>query len=197
MNAVFDAANGTERALVDLAETADSLAIESTEMVAIAQYLEGEGLIKCIWTLGPTLPTVSLTHPGIVEIEEQRSAPTQSTSHFPAFNVITIHGDIVNSQLQQSSPGAQQQVEYNLDQRRQVQDFVAEVRRYLPELGLAEEDQNALEADLQTAEIQAKSPRPSTGIIKHCLKAIKAVLISAASTEVQSQLLDLLNHIPH
>jgi hypothetical protein len=138
-----------------------------------------------------------LTHQGVKEIEAQRSAPDQPTQHLPALNLITIQGDVVNSPLQQGSPGAVQQVDYSIDQRQQVLDFVSVAHEHLADLGLSEDDQAALQAHLTTAEAQSSSPKPAAGLIRGSLQAVKAVLLGAASSEAQTLLLELLNHIPH
>lgn len=197
MNALFDAADGRSGSFVDMTDLAPPLGLTEGEVGDAADYLEGEGLIVTARPLGALAPNAQLTHWGIKEIEQQRFHPAQPTAHFPAFNVINIHGDVNNAPFQQGSPGATQEVHYNQDQRKQVLDFVVEARSRVQALGLSPEDAAELEAHLATAEAQARAPRGVDSLIRGALDAAKAVLLAAATTEASTLLLNALSRIPH
>ncbi len=145
--------------------------------------------------MGSLLPNVRLTHRGVVEIEEQRTDPSQPTLHFPPLNVINIVGDVHNSPIQQGTSRSTQKVDYTSDDMDLVLQFVKSARDQLSSLDLPPEDQSVVRAYLASAEAQAKSPRPDSSLISRSLIAIKEIFTGAASSAGSALLLDLLTHI--
>jgi hypothetical protein len=109
LNAVYEASGGDEYIWPDWSELAQPLGFDERLTHRILDYLVGEGLLK-IWAAGH----VGITHEGIREVENARTHPNQSTHYFPPVNVIMI-GSMVNSVIQQASPGAHQAVQ--IDER--------------------------------------------------------------------------------
>lgn len=61
-------------------------------------YLKQEGLLRAAaWG------AVSITHAGVVEVEQSLTSPDLPTDHFPAStNIITVHASVIGSSLQQA-----------------------------------------------------------------------------------------------
>lgn len=197
MNALFDEADGSQFKIVDLGELGARLDITEDETGNAAQYLEGEGLIEAIWTLGSVTPAASLTHRGIKEIEQQRGQPAVPTEHFPAFNVVIAHGNIVNSPIQQASVSSSQTVNYSSDDRNRILELVKELRQVLAAAHFDAEDKDELLAEAATLEAQAGSPRPKHDYIKSSLQRIEQVFEKAAVGAAGAGLLELVRQIPH
>jgi hypothetical protein len=62
-----------------------------------------------------------------------------------------------------------------------INDYVRELRLNLQELNLPIEQQEELEAEIETIERQNKSPRPKTEIVSIALKSIASIAIGVAS----------------
>lgn len=199
MNALFDAADGSERNIVDLTQLGRQLDIADQDVSDAARYLEGEQLLKGIWPGGMHVPQAQLTHVGIVEIEEQRSEPTVPTRHFPSFNVINFHGDVVNSPIQQDSIGSTQTALYDYSSRdiTEIKTFTTEMRNHLDALGLDSKAYSEAEAELATIETEARSPKPHHQYISTGLEALETILSGAATSAGATLLLEMLQHLPH
>ncbi len=96
MNELYDAVDGITGRPVDTRQLADKLGLNVTKkedldkIWSIADYLEGEGLIK---TTGAMASGVVLKHKGVVEVERSRSEPSKPTEHFPPANNISVQYD--------------------------------------------------------------------------------------------------------
>ena len=64
---------------------------------------------------------------------------------------------------------------------REVETFLAEVQRKRDDLGLSADDEQALDANLVSAEAQIKSPKPNRGIVRAAVGAISWFLKNAAA----------------
>ena len=177
LRAVYDAADGNERAMVPMREIGESLGFDYSQSDTIVTYLDGEGLLK--WA---AFGLVSLTHWGLKEVEEALSRPDEPTEHFPAYviaqNYINI-GTMSQSQIQQGTVGSSQ----NLDgsQVEALRDLVADVRAVAATLDLGLDDAGELAADVATVDSQLASPRPKSGVLREALASTRAILEGAAA----------------
>jgi hypothetical protein len=71
---------------------------------------------------------------------------------------------------------------------REVEAFLTEVQRKRDDLGLAPDDELALEAAIRSAEAQIKSPKPNRGIVRAALLAIGSFARDAAAGAAGSAL---------
>ena len=97
---LYEDCDGDTLALVDMYELGNEIGVPGDSIYTTAQYLQGEGLPQIRTMDG----NVSITHEGILEIEEAIENPDQRTEHFPPINIINIHS-MENSVIQQGSPG--------------------------------------------------------------------------------------------
>ncbi len=179
MNELYDLVDGADFQPVSTRKVASKLGLDSsrredaTEILTIARYLEGEGLVKLTGQAGSV---VLLTHQGVREVEEARSQPNEPTQHLAPLNIIYAE-NIVNTAIQQGSPGATQSFTVTTQSNLQeLQTFLRSLRDSVDQLGLDEEQQAELEADIQTLEAQVKSPKPKDEVIKPGLLSITRIL---------------------
>ncbi|MWA15440.1 hypothetical protein [Streptomyces sp. BA2] len=70
--AVYERTEGNTSRTVDAMEIAGELGIERADMAAACEYLEGKEKIEVTgWGMGPTPGLLSLTHDGLVEMEDE------------------------------------------------------------------------------------------------------------------------------
>src|SRR5262245_37877779 len=118
-------------------QTPAGAGVDDEDLRQTLQFLEGEYLIKCYWTMGEKPPSVILRHPGVVEVEQAINAPERSTEHFePMVSVFHVAGSIVNSQVSAASPGSQQWGTFASGAG--VREFIDAARLLVNELSLGE-----------------------------------------------------------
>lgn len=160
-------------------ESADAAGATAEDLRQTCQFLDGEYLIKCHWTMGDGPPFVQLRHPGVVEVEKAISAPDQGTEHFvPMVSVFHVAGSIINSQVSNASPGAQQSG--TLTNGANAREFIDAARLLAKELSLGEAVQAELMADVDSIERELARPEPRPGVIREFGRSVRAVLEQAA-----------------
>lgn len=89
---LYEVSEGNQFAFFDEKEIGRDIGLDLERVDIITQYLAGERLIE--FRGGGT---ISITHWGVVQIEEALSKPEQATQYFPAvMNIISVHS-MVNS----------------------------------------------------------------------------------------------------
>jgi hypothetical protein len=183
-------------------QIAAELQIPRLEALQVMQYLQDEGLIKLYGASGDGNAPVVLTHDGIREVEQARDKPAEPTAHFPAFNTVTITGDVRNAQIQVGTVQSQQHGQFiTADQAKELAAWVKEVETRLPEIGLGSDDLADVMAQLATISAQLQSPKPRHATLTASAGAIKGLLeTAAAATAVAPPALQsiqfLLAHFP-
>ncbi|MEK7396069.1 MAG: hypothetical protein AAB116_03935 [Candidatus Poribacteria bacterium] len=188
---LYDITKGDEWGIIPIENIYQELNFDREFALKIAQYLKEEGLLEFM-TFGPT---IRITHSGVIEIEEAISKPSNPTEHFPPVNIISI-GQMVNSQIQQSSPGANQTTNINEDKLKELGEIVQSLRDSLDKFPLKDQQKSDLQAEIQTIEAQMASSKPKSVIIKESFHSIRNILEGAAGSLLASELLrELLNKI--
>lgn len=191
MTWLYDVTDGDETVFADTATFHGQSGVEAHELGSAIQYLEGQGLVTPLWTMGGDFPSnVRISHRGVVEVETARAHPDDPTEHFAPMNVTTIHGDVIGSQLQQGSPGATQHGNFPVDARQQVADFSRAVRESLPELGLDDETRQRTQRDLDMIDAElASEPRP--GVVREIVNSVRTAAEGAAGSIAAAGILAL------
>lgn len=101
---------------------------------------------------------VSITQPGIVEVERSREMPNEPTAHFPPQVNVYFAGDVANSPIQIATHASSQAVSFSQTDLEASALFVAEFRRVLGDLPLPAETKVLAQASLSAAETQIASP---------------------------------------
>ncbi|MEC5395755.1 hypothetical protein [Bergeyella sp. RCAD1439] len=178
LKTIYEESNGEEGYIFNMWEIGKYLNFTREETSSIFDYLEGEGLLKSM-TLGGGF---SITHLGIVEVEEALSEPDQPTEHFLPFSQYnTIHIENMNG-------GAIQQATNNSTINNIVAfDTITNIENYIEKLtdfvnkDITDKDiQSELLADIETIKQQTKSPKPKKTILKVSLQSVKEILIGAS-----------------
>lgn len=131
---------------------------------------------------------------GVIGEEMSFSREEQKAADRVTYQITNNIGAMHNSQLQQDSPGATQNLNVGLDIQ-QVLAVVAGIRVQEEELGLNAEEASELNTELSTIEVQSESPKPKATIIKESLKSIRAILEGATGNVAAAELLALLARI--
>lgn len=171
LKAIYDEVNNDEYTWVNMWEIGRQLNFDRATTEQVTQFLVGEGLIAFRAIGG----TIGITHTGIVEIERAESVPDQPTTYFPPVNIINV-GQMVNSQIQQSSPRATQTQTITSDESSKLQATLLEIQNSIDKLNITEDTKQELISNIHTIEAQLKSPKPKRSIIKETVASIRSIL---------------------
>lgn len=197
MQAIYERSGSSETTSVSGQDLLNDLAMSDQELGDACEYLEGEYLIKGSRTMWAHLTPsrVNMTHRGIKEMEQSIQAPTKPTEHFPpAISIVNISGTVIGSPIQSGSPGAQQESHIDL-KLGDIREFVKKLENSAQNLGLQEEQQQELTAEIATIKAQIESPKPKKHIIRESLGAVQGILVGAGGNLAATGLLDILQHI--
>jgi hypothetical protein len=156
----------------------------------ILTYLRSEELIH--YSHGNR---ISMSHQGIKEIEQALSKPDEPTPHFPPYNItynITVHGDMVSSQVAQGSPGASQVINIGTEKYPELKQIIETIKEAIDKLPLERTHKSELQSELMTVEVQLSSPNPKAAIINESVGSIRRILESVAASAIAQTLLALL-----
>lgn len=161
-----------------------TLHVASTSVVGILDAVRNQVLE---WAL-------ALEKQGVLGEEMNFSREEQRAADRVTYQITNNIGSMHNSQLQQDSPSATQNLNVGLDIQR-VLAVVAEFRAHEEELGLDAEEASELHTELSTIEVQSESPKPKTKILKESLESIRAILEGATGNVAAAGLLALLANL--
>ena len=177
LHSLWKLSGGNEYKLFPMWEIGDGLGFDNDLTDTICQYLKGEGLLET-YTLGPD---IGITHEGVREVEEALSRPKESTTHFPPVSIVMVD-TMVNSQIQQGSPGSIQSLATSSDEIELVKEVLVALKKSKDELNLKEREISDLHAEIQTLEAQLSSSTPNGSILRESLKSILTILQSATAS---------------
>ncbi len=108
-----------------------------------------------------------------------------------SYNVNNFYGEVTGSQIQQSSPDANQTQTLKGFSTTNVNHFISSLKESLDEIKVSEDSMSELNAEIATIEIQNSSPKPKEGIIKESLNSIRTILEGATGSVAGQLLLEL------
>ncbi len=187
LDALYELSGADEHKYFSMWEIGEGLEFDRDHTSRIVQYLHGEGLLEHRAIGG----IIGITHYGIKEVEEAKSAPDQPTYHFPAVNVINV-GSMVNSAIQQASPHATQVLQVDDTRTDEILEVVDQVKSALDRLGLRPANRTDLEAEIGTVESQMKSSRPKVPVLRESLASMRAILESAGGGALATGLVKMI-----
>lgn len=164
---IFEKAEGTETVMVDLSSLLEeNNRFSESELVAISDYLAGQGLIKQIDDGGLAL---QLTHRGILEVEESIKNPEKATENFPAQVIQYFNAPVGSVQTGNQNIANVQQ---NLGAKTEdVINLLRELKEHISE----NNKQEGMEY-IEGLEAEVKSEKPSESRIKLFLKGLGGVV---------------------
>ncbi len=172
LHKLFELTGGDESIGNDMYVIGKELDFDEDLTDKITQYLVGEQLIR------EDLGFISISHPGIREVEEALTNPDKPTCHFPPLNFIYI-GQMTNSQIQQASPSATQVNTIGEDRYEEVKKIIQSLKESIDQLGLVAQQKSDLQAEIQTIEAQMSCSKPKGTLITECLGSIRRILEGA------------------
>lgn len=152
-----------------------SLHVAPSEVVGILEAVRNNVLD---WAL-------QLEQEGILGKGMSFSKQEKQTASKITYQVTNNIGSMQNSQLQQSSPGANQTLTIQNDLAA-LSDLIGRIKNSTKKLNLSEPNARELLAEITTIESQSQSPRPKTSIIFESLKTIRTILEGAAGNVLAS-----------
>jgi predicted nucleotidyltransferase len=158
----------------------------------IARYLHDEGLLEIL----SKDRTIKITHRGVREVEKALSSPDTPTEHFPPYNIIVV-GQMTNSQIQQASPGALQEVTISEEYYKIVEEDLQLLKKYINQLNLTPEQESDLQAEIQTVEAQMRFSKPKKLIIAAAFDSIKRILEGATISAIGGAIAHLVLNALH
>lgn len=173
MRRLYDETDGYALARAVGRELVKDLELTEEQFRELEGYLIAEELVRSSdWGGG-----ISITHRGVVEVEQSLQRPERPTEHFPpSTTVLQIFGPVTGSNIAQGSPHATQTLTYTAEEREALSMALQRAKALLGQGLLADEDEQVLRADLQTAEVQLASPRPSRATITMTIASMVNVL---------------------
>ena len=192
MKRLYEATDGRTLNVVSIDELAAELGWSENDADAVVEYLNAEGLIE--HQMGNQ---ASITHHGVVEVEEALQHPSRPTEHFPPVNLVLVQGSVVRSQIQAGAVGSEQHQDLRLlQEREQITQFLAEVRTALATAELEDEDRAAANADVASVEAQLASPRPNEAVVREGLRSLRSVAENLVASGAFAGLVELAQRLP-
>ncbi|MDO1449047.1 hypothetical protein Q0590_22405 [Rhodocytophaga aerolata] len=154
----------------------------------IVSFLKGEYLIE-----GKTRDRVlTITHRGVLEIEEAIEHPEKPTKHFLPINIISVQ-NMYGSSIQQGSPNAFQSNSYKNENTDSILLLVEEIKKAIDIIQIGKEEKDEALSELETIIAQSKSPKPKFIIINESLRTIKTLLEGVAVNAYTPIILEKIN----
>lgn len=107
------------------------------------------------------------------------------------YNVNNFYAEVTGSQIQQSSPDANQTQSFKEFSTTNINSFISSLKENIDDIKLNEDTSQELNAEIATIEIQNSSPKPKNGIIKESLSSIRTILEGATGSVAGQLLLEL------
>jgi len=107
------------------------------------------------------------------------------------YNITNFYGPVSSSQIQQQTSDSTQFLATEKIDIEPILKFIAEIRDRLSELELTSDIKEELNAELNTVDAQAKSPKPKPSIIRESLSTIRRILEGASGAIAVELLISL------
>lgn len=192
---LYDETDGSTRAMVPLDQLAEALNLGRADAARILDYLRAEGLAG----VAGAGPLVEITHFGVLEVEESIRNPDRGTEHFtPAViqQTILIGNQISNSSIAFAGGDIQQVHQPGIDVI-ELTALVRELAALVARLGLSEDEQRAAALDLETVEVQLRSPQPNRAVLREALKSVRTIVEGAIGGAATPEVADLVHRLAH
>lgn len=184
LNALFEETNGSRVETVSVFELGNKLGFSREESDQISDFLSGEGLLEFVAFGGQA----SITHTGIVQIENALAKPKEETRYFPPVNYIHVE-NMSNSQIQQGTDNSTQVFNYSSEKLDAIVELTKSIKHQIDKLGLSQDKLDEVTADIKTIDSQINSPKPKPNIIKESLLSLKTILEGVAGNMIADILL--------
>ncbi len=166
-------------------EVGQELGFTQDQTELVVQYLEGKKLLKFEGLGG----YYSITHHGVVQVEDALSNRDQSTHYFPpVVNIMNFHGQVSHAAFQQGTHDSTQTASFTTQQQ-DLCSILNEIKQSIDALGLDMQQQSDIRAEIGTIEAQLTSSKPKYSVITECLKSLRNILEGAVGSLIASGIL--------
>ncbi|MEI8048386.1 MAG: hypothetical protein WCI92_13460 [Bacteroidota bacterium] len=190
LNRLYEITNGDSSYMESMWTLGKELNFERSLTSNIVDYLIEEKLIESRALGG----VISITHEGIVEIEELHTNPDSSSEHFPAIHMIHIE-NMTNSAIQQGVSNSNQTIVFNGSNKNDLVTIIRELEAIKDRMFTNSEKKEEFEAELSTLKSQIKSPIPKQIIITESLKTIRNLIEGIAGNILAPSVLQLIRSL--
>lgn len=188
--ALYDALEGQQGAFVNYKEVAEEAGIPYPEARAALDYLIGEGLIEAA-TLGGG---VSLTHDGIVEMEDSIRRPSESTEHFEP-HAFAVYNQTFNGPVGAVQTGAQSVAHVSQTVHNDVRTLIQSLRQQVG--SLPEDKQDEAREHLDELDDQVAKPNRRRATVQMLLTALGSIFVSAVGSGAGNVLTEIGKKLLH
>lgn len=158
-----------------------------TQLSLFTQRAAIVGIIDAVRT-GVLNWAIKLEEEGVLGEDLTFSAADRATAATATQNVTNFYAPVAGVTVQQAGSDSIQ-VSATAPDLKSIATFLTSLREALPKLALSKDDQAELSAEVETLEVQAKSPRPKASIIKESLRSVRSILEGAAGAAAGQLLL--------
>lgn len=173
LHKLYEISAGRTNVMVNGEDIGKDLGFDRSYSSEIYYYLNDEGLTE---PMGAGI-RLTLTHNGVIEVEEALSEPNEPTAYFPPVNIIQID-KMSGRTIQQGTNNSTINIISN-NTLNQVKKYIETLTDFINNQVENAELKNELKADVETIKQQLQSPKPKSSIIKATLLSTKDVLIGA------------------
>jgi hypothetical protein len=190
LQSLYDSTDGNSGAFLSMWELGSEIGFDKTRTSNVVDYLMAEGLIESRALGG----YISITHDGVIEIEESNSNPDSPTLHFLPLNLIQIE-NMNNSAIQQGSNYSVQTINFTTEKLDQIGKIVDDIDQLKNEILLDKSLFEELISEVNTIKSQIKSPKPKSVILKESLNSIRSIFEGIAGNIVTPVIIEQINNI--
>lgn len=193
LRAAYDASDADPMGMFDWEKVAEAAGVERGLAEAAVSYLATKGLLE--WR---TSQWLSLTTWGIDEAEQLLADPETRSENLPApasINVMNVKEMYGSFQIQQGVTNSPQTVGDATVDRDRLHALVSDLRAWLEDADLNEDDRLEAKAELMTLESQLGSSRPKNTIVKESLATFRRIIEGVSAGVATSTLVAHLNDL--
>lgn len=117
------------------------------------------------------------------------SEQEKNTAKAISYNITNHIGSMHNSQIQQDSANSSQSITISTSE---IKPLIAELKNKLEQNPLKQEQKAEVLAEIQTLEIQAKSPKPKSIIIQESTKTLRTLLEGTSAGIIANKIWEIL-----
>lgn len=179
LNRLYEITDGHRMATENAFKLGQELGFSEEEADNIVGYLDGEGLIECRTIDGE----ISISHRGVLEIEQAHRRPEKETEHFPPRVSIINIGTVKNSQIQQGTINSHQH--QTISSSADIEAIILELLACLKKSQLSEDQVAIAESNADIVLSQAKLPpeKRDTGLVEKAWGRLDKVMkLASAAT---------------
>lgn len=168
---LYEATNGETNVEKSISRIVNDSKLDESLTKDVLYYLLENRLIEQRSSGG----NVSITHEGSKAV----SQPDKLTHYFSPVNITFIGRDMISSQIQQSSPGATQELVINSDEKEKILKEIEALKGAIEQNSIGQRQRSEIDIQITTIQEQLKSSMPNRRIISEYGKSIRTIIEGA------------------